>query len=133
MRILGLDYGEKRIGVAISDPLGFTAQGIAIVKDIDELKSALSPYQNIDKIVIGLPKTMKNEIGPSAQKVLDFIEILKRSFSVPIIAWDERLTSVIANRMFDEAGISEKKRRGKVDMTAAVLILQNYLDSKPKT
>lgn len=129
MRILGIDYGEKRIGVSISDPLGLTAQGIAIVKNIEELKNIADKYQGISKIVIGLPKTMRGEIGPSAQKVLIFIDELKKVFNLPIITWDERLTSAQANRMYMEAGVSEKKRRATIDMTAAVIILQNYLDS----
>lgn len=130
MRTLGIDYGEKRIGVALSDPLGLTARGIATVANIEELKKVISEYDGISEIVVGLPKTMRGEIGHSAQKVLAFVEELKKISQIPIQTWDERLTSTQANRMFDEAGISEKKRRGKVDEIAAVLILQNYLDFK---
>lgn len=133
MRIVGIDYGEKRIGVAICDPLQISANPLAVVSNIEELKQVLSQYEGISEIVVGLPKNMKGEIGSSAQKALLFVDELKKNFDIPINTWDERLTSTQANRMFDEAGISEKKRRGLVDKTAAVLILQNYMDFKKKS
>ena len=133
---MGLDYGEKRIGVAVSDPLELTAQAVATIENtgdtnvIEDIKGIMGNYSGIEEIVIGLPKNLKGEIGPSAQKVLDFVEILKKEFSVPITAWDERMTTVQAERMFQEAGIKGKKRRGLIDKTAAAFILQNYLDRK---
>ncbi|MBI5700605.1 Holliday junction resolvase RuvX [Candidatus Saganbacteria bacterium] len=130
MRTMGIDYGEVRIGIAISDPLGLTAQGIAVVSNIDEVKNTIKQYDDISEIVVGLPKTMRGEIGHSAQKVLEFIEELKKSVTIPIVTWDERLTSSQANRMFDEAGVSEKKRRKFIDKTAAALILQNYMECR---
>ena len=132
MRILGIDFGEKRIGLAISDPLGLTAQGLATAGNINELQETITKYPDISEIIVGLPKTMRGEIGQSAQKVLEFVEELKKIVAVPIVTWDERLTSVQANRMFADAGISEKKRRKMIDMTAAVFILQNYMDFKKK-
>lgn len=130
MRTMGIDYGEVRIGIAISDPLGYTAQGLAVVANIEEVKKTIKQYDDISEIVVGLPKTMRGEIGPSAQKVLDFVEELKKTVSIPVVTWDERLTSTQANKMFDEAGVSEKKRRQFIDKTAAVLILRNYMECK---
>jgi len=135
MRILGIDYGEKRIGVAISDPLGLTAQGVCVLEkgktfeeDMQNLKSAVAQYEGIEEIVVGLPKTLSGEVGIAAQGVLKFVKFLQASnMSWRITTFDERLTSAQANRMFAEAGISSKKRRKIVDKTAAVLILQNYL------
>ena len=139
MRIIGIDYGDKRIGIAISDPLGFTAQGVAVVgkgvtfdEDIKELKKIIKKYEGVDEILIGLPKTMAGQIGIQAEKVLKFQEALKSAFKIPINTWDERLTTVQAERTLMEAGLSGKKRRKIVDKSAAAYILQSYLDSKRK-
>jgi putative Holliday junction resolvase len=139
MRILGIDYGDKRIGIAMSDPLGFTAQAVAVVgkgetfeEDIKELKKIIKKFEGIDEIVVGLPKTMSGEIKQQAEKVLAFVEALKKSFKIPITTWDERLTTVLAERTLAEAGVSAKKRRGIVDKTAATFILQSYMDSRAK-
>ena len=93
-RILGLDVGEKRIGVAVSDPLGYTAQGISVIKreNTEELKKIVSDY-DIEKIVVGLPKNMDGSIGEQAKKALAFIEDLKREIDLPVLPWDERLTT----------------------------------------
>ncbi len=139
MRILGIDYGDKRIGIAISDPLGLTAQGVAVIgkgetfeEDVKELKKIIKKFEGIDEILVGLPKTLSGEIGFQAEKVLKFAENLKTAFKIPINTWDERLTTVQAERTLIEAGLSGKKRRKIVDKSAAAYILQSYLDSKRK-
>ena len=139
MRILGIDYGDKRIGVAVSDPLGIIAQGVAVIgksetfdQDIRELKRIIKKYSGVDEIVVGLPKTMAGEIGPQAEKVLTFVEALKKEFKLNIVTWDERLTTVEAERTLIEAGLSRKKRKKIIDKSAAANILQNYLDRKRK-
>ncbi|MDI6731408.1 MAG: Holliday junction resolvase RuvX [Candidatus Margulisbacteria bacterium] len=137
MRIVGLDFGEKRIGVAISDPLKITAQGIGTInksdtfeKDIAALKDMLKDYSEIEEIVVGLPKTLKGEIGLSARKVLDFVSALKEAFAIKISTWDERMTTVSATKSLIEMGLSRQKRKKVIDKTAASLILQGYLDVK---
>lgn len=137
MRILGLDVGDKTIGVAISDPLGFTAQGVKTIirknkkVDIGELNSLCSEY-NVDTIVVGLPKNMNGTIGPQGEKVLKFCELIKESIDLPIKMWDERLTTVAANRAMLEADLSRAKRKKLVDKIASTYILQGYLDSLAK-
>ena len=139
MRILGIDFGDKRIGLAISDPLGFTAQAVAVIgkgesfeKDIQELKKIIKKYEGVDEIVVGLPITMSGEIGKQAQKVLEFVEALKGSFKININTWDERLTSVVAEKTLISAGLSREKRKKVIDKSAATFILQSYLDNKRK-
>lgn len=139
MRILGIDYGDKRIGVAISDPLELTASGVAVIgkgetfdHDIRELKRIIKKYDGVDEIVVGLPKTMAGQIGPQAEKVLAFVEVLKKEFKLNIVTWDERLTTVEAERTLIEAGLSRAKRKKVIDKSAAAGILQSYLDRKKK-
>ena len=133
MRILGLDLGQKTIGVAISDPLGFTAQGITTIHrkskaaDIEELKKICKEY-GVEKIVIGLPKNMDNSIGFAGEKILEFSEIIKEQVLDNIEMWDERLTTVAAHRAMLEADLSRGKRKKIVDKIAAIYILQGYLD-----
>ena len=137
MRILGLDLGQKTIGVAISDPLGYTAQGITTIKrktkkeDIEELKKICAEY-NVEKIVIGLPKNMNNTIGFAGEKILEFSDIIKEEVcnnkNIKIEMWDERLTTVAAHRAMLEADMSRAKRKKIVDKMAATYILQGYLD-----
>lgn len=133
MRVLGLDLGQKTIGVAISDPLGYTAQGITTIRrktkkeDIDELKKVCAEY-NVEKIVIGLPKNMNNTIGFAGEKILEFSEIIKEEVCNNIEMWDERLTTVQAHRAMLEADMSRAKRKKIVDKVAATYILQGYLD-----
>ena len=138
MRIMGLDYGSKTIGVAISDPLGLTAQGIEIIRREDEnklrkslrrIEELVSEYQ-VEEIVLGFPKNMNNTIGERAQKSLELKEMLERRCGLPVIMWDERLTTVEANRTLMESGVRRKKRSKYVNMIAAVFILQGYLDAK---
>ncbi|OGC04031.1 Holliday junction DNA helicase RuvA [candidate division WOR-1 bacterium RIFOXYA12_FULL_43_27] len=133
MRILAIDYGEKRVGVAVSDPLGFTAQPVGTIgPNIEEIKKIIERYEEVSEIVVGLPKTMRGEIGPRAQKTLEFVDLLKKEINIPIVTWDERLTTSDARRTLHEAGLNEKKQRKVIDQLAAVLILEGYLQRKNK-
>ncbi|MBU5317095.1 Holliday junction resolvase RuvX [Clostridium bornimense] len=134
MRILGLDLGDRTIGVAVSDPLGFTAQGITTIRrkslqyDIDELKKICKEY-NIEKVLLGYPKNMNGTEGPRCEIVKEFAEVIKEQLNLPIQFWDERLSTVAAHRAMLEADLSRAKRKKIVDKIAAVYILQGYLDS----
>ena len=132
VRIIGVDYGEKRIGVAASDPLLITAQGVATVKDLKELKEVIGRYDDVQEIVVGMPRSMDGTYGIQAQKVLAFIETLKSETGFNVIAWDERLTTAAAERMLISAGVSREKRKKVIDKSAAVGILQSYMDRKKK-
>ncbi|AZS16943.1 Holliday junction resolvase RuvX [Paenibacillus motobuensis] len=137
MKILGLDYGDARIGVAISDELGWTAQGLEVIerrKEGAELKriAELVSQHEVEEVVVGLPKNMNGTIGPRGEICKAFAEQLHEMLQVPVHLWDERLTTVSAHRTLIEADVSRKKRKGVVDKMAASLILQNYLDSKSK-
>lgn len=137
MRILGLDIGDKTIGVAVSDPLGFTAQGVTTIKrigkekDIEELKKICEEYK-VETIVAGLPKNMNGTLGPQSEKVLKFCAVIEERISLPVKMWDERLTTVAAHRAMLEADLSRAKRKKIVDKMAAIYILQGYLDSLSK-
>lgn len=134
MRLLGLDIGDVLIGVAVSDPDGVIAQGldsirrVSLKKDIDTIIKIVNEYE-IGKIIIGLPKTLDDKIGIQAEKVLTFINSLKKGTNVPIITWDERLTTVSANKVLIDADMSRKKRKQIADKLSAVIILQGYLDT----
>ncbi|HIR93600.1 MAG TPA: Holliday junction resolvase RuvX [Candidatus Egerieimonas intestinavium] len=137
MRILGLDYGAKTVGVAVSDPLGLTAQGVEIIRRKSEnkqrqtlarIEELIAQYQ-VETIVLGFPKHMNNTVGDRAEKSLAFAEMLKRRTGLPVVMWDERLTTVEANRTLMEAGVRRENRKEYVDELAAVFILQGYLDS----
>ena len=138
MRIMGLDYGSKTIGVAISDPLGITAQGIEIIRREEENKlrkslrrvEELAKEYEVSEIVLGFPKNMNNTIGERAEKSLQLKEALERRLGLPVVMWDERLTTVEANRTLMETGVRRESRGKYVDMIAAVFILQGYLDAK---
>lgn len=138
MRIMGLDYGSKTIGVAISDPLGLTAQGVEIIRREEENKlrkslrrvEELVKEYGVEEIVLGFPKNMNNTIGERAEKSLQLKEVLERRIGLPVVMWDERLTTVEANRTLMEAGVRRENRGKYVDMIAAVFILQGYLDAK---
>lgn len=138
MRILGLDVGDRTIGVAISDPLGFTAQGITTIRrkslqyDIDELKKICEEY-SVENILVGLPKNMNGTVGPQGEKVLEFCEQLKEQIKLPLEMWDERLTTVAAHKAMLEADLSRAKRKKIVDKMAATYILQGYLDRISKS
>lgn len=132
-RILGLDLGQKTIGVAISDPLGFTAQGLTTIrrgskeKDIEDLKKICDEYK-VETIVIGLPKNMNGTIGPSGEIAMAFGKLLEEEFQIGIKFWDERLTTVAAHKAMLEADLSRNKRKKIVDKVASTYILQGYLD-----
>lgn len=140
MRIMGLDLGSKTVGVAISDPLLITAQGIEIIRRKEENKlrqtlariEALIEEYGVDTIVLGLPKNMNDTLGERAQLSLDFKEKLERRTGLPVVMWDERLTTVAADKAMMEAGIRREKRKDYVDKIAACLILQGYLDKREK-
>ena len=137
MRILGLDYGSKTVGVAVSDPLGLTAQGVETIwrkqenklrQTLARIEELISEYQ-VERIVLGYPKNMNNTIGERAEKSLEFQQMLERRTGLPVIMWDERLTTVEANRTLMEASVRRENRKQYMDKLAAVFILQGYLDS----
>jgi putative Holliday junction resolvase len=134
MRILCLDLGEKRIGVAVSDPLGITAQGLETIQrktlqqDIESLKHIVEKFKP-GKIIIGLPVNMNGTKGKQAQKAINFSQEVKKHFNILVELWDERLSTVQAHRFFSEAQIHWKKRRVSSDRVAAQIILRGYLDS----
>lgn len=136
MRIMGLDVGSKTVGVAISDPLGFTAQGLEIIPineeaeefGFDRLSELVDQYK-VDKFVIGLPKNMNNTSGPRVEASQAYGEKITELFGLPVDYQDERLTTVAAERMLiEQADVSRSKRKKVIDKLAAQLILQNYLD-----
>ena len=133
MRIMGLDIGSHTIGMAISDELGITAQGLktlrrkSIEEDFMEIAKTIHQFQ-IDKIVVGLPKKMDGTMGKQAEMVFQWIKALKNKIHVPVVTWDERFSTVGASRVLLEADVSRRKRKKIVDKLAAVLILQGYLD-----
>ncbi len=152
MRILGIDYGDSRIGIAVSDPFGWTAQAVETVKWKDDINKPVNRICEIikkfetRKIVVGFPKNMNGTIGIRGEKTEEFISILKEKFNnnnidqktsktdntLEIVKWDERLTTVAATRTMHELGIKTSKKKGVVDQIAAVYILQGYLDSIKK-
>jgi putative Holliday junction resolvase len=134
-RILAIDYGTRRIGLAVSDELGVTAQGLPTLhrtnkrNDFDHLRRTIKTY-GVGEIVVGLPLRMSGEAGTQADKVEEFAEALRARFKLPVHLFDERLTSVEANRVLDETDMSDRRRKEVVDQLAAVLILQAYLESR---
>ncbi|CAM3517560.1 Holliday junction resolvase RuvX [Paenibacillus lupini] len=137
MRTMGLDYGDRNIGVAVSDAFGWTAQGLETVqkrRDGGELTriAEIVKEHEVTEIVVGLPKNMNNTIGPRGEISMAFAEQLQQTLNLPVHLWDERLTTVSAERTLLEADVSRKKRKLVIDKMAATLILQNYLDSKTK-
>lgn len=135
MRILGLDVGDKTIGIAVSDALLFTAQGVEVIRrtsqerDMTRLQELIKEYE-VDRLVVGLPKNMNGSIGPRGEITKQFAESLAAYFpAVQVILWDERLSTVAAERMLVSADVSRAKRRKVIDKMAAVFILQGYLDS----
>ena len=136
---MGIDYGDKRIGVAISDPLGIIATGIAVVgkgetfdQDIREIGSLIQKYDGVNEIVVGLPKRMSGAAGIQVEKVMKFVDALKQAFKINIVTSDERLTTVEAERALIATGMSREKRKQVIDKSAAAVILQSYLDRKKK-
>ena len=136
MRILGLDYGAKTVGVAVSDPLGLTAQGVEIIRRQRETKlrqtrariEELAQFYHAEKIVLGFPKHMNNDIGERAEKALAFRDMLEKRLQLPVEMEDERLTTVEAIRAMNDMNLRGKERKAVVDEIAAVFILQTYLD-----
>jgi len=137
MRILGLDVGSKTVGVAISDELGWTAQGLTTLKineekeefGFDEIGQLIKEYQ-VSKVIIGLPKNMNGTIGPRGEASQNYAAEIENRFAVPTVLWDERLTTMAAERVLLEADVSRKKRKKVIDKMAAMMILQGFLDSK---
>ena len=137
MRILGLDYGSKTVGVAVSDPLGITAQGVSTIwrKQENKLRQTLAQIEKlvedyqVERIVLGYPKNMNNTVGERALKSLEFKEMLERRTGLPVIMWDERLTTMAADRTLEETGVHKEDRKQYLDQVAAVFILQGYLDA----
>lgn len=137
MRVMGLDYGSKTVGVAISDALKITAQGIETIerKEENKLRKTLARIEElvkeyeVDTIVLGLPKNMNNTLGERAEKSLELKEMLERRIGIPVIMWDERLTTISAERTLMESKVRREDRKKYVDKIAAVFILQGYLDS----
>ena len=138
MRILGLDYGTKTTGVAVSDPMGWTAQGLEIIRrqEDEHLKATINRIAElcgeykVERIVLGLPKNMNNTLGERGEKTLLFKEKLEARLKIPVDMWDERLSTVAAENVLLEADMSRKKRKNVIDKLAATIILQNYLDAK---
>lgn len=129
MRIIGIDFGEKNIGIAISDPLKIIAQPLSVVHDLEAVVAVINEYPQAQKIVVGLPKSLSGELGIQAQKVLAFVEELKNYTAIPIVTWDERMTTLAAQKSMIAAGLSRQERKTKIDKSAAALILQTYLDA----
>ena len=137
MRIMGLDYGSKTMGVAISDALKITAQGIETIqrKEENKLRKTLARIEElakeyeVEEIVLGFPKNMNNTIGERAEKSLELKEMLERRTGLPVVMWDERLTTVEAERTLIASNVRREDRKKYVDKIAAVFILQGYLDS----
>lgn len=138
MRIMGLDYGSKTVGVAVSDPLGITAQAVETIwrKEENKLRRTCAHIEElireyeVERIVLGLPKHMNNDIGERAKKALEFGEMLRRRTGLEVVMWDERLTTVEAERTLIENKVRRENRKQYIDKIAAVFILQGYLDSK---
>lgn len=134
MRWLGLDYGDKKIGVALSDEFGWTAQGLEVISNKDaatvlaQIARIIEQYE-VSVIVVGLPKNMNGSVGPRAEICITFANSLREAFNLPVHLWDERLTTVSAERTLIEADVSRKKRKLVIDKLAASLILQGYLNS----
>ena len=134
-RLMGLDVGTRRIGVAVSDLLGITAQGLETLQrqnkryDFQHLRRVIRDY-NVTEIVVGLPKRLSNIDSAQTEKVIAFAEELKAKFQLPVHMWDERLTSAEANRLLREMDLSIEKRTAAVDRMAAVLILQSFMDAR---
>ncbi len=134
MRVLALDHGTVRVGVAVSDELGMIARPLEFIP-AEPWEAFLARFNQllaelkVDQIIVGLPRNMDGSIGPAAEKVREFMTKLRETVTVPMRTWDERLTSVQAHRMLRQAGHNAKEQRGKVDQASAAILLQSYLDS----
>lgn len=138
MRIMCLDIGEKRIGVAISDPLEITAQGLGVIhrtglkKDLQQIRSFIDAYQ-VEELILGLPLHMDGTKGEKAQEILQLRSLLAEKMPVPVKTWDERLTTVAAKKVLLDGDVTRKGRKKVIDKLAAVFILENYLRYKSET
>ena len=138
MRIMGLDYGAKTVGVAVSDPLGYTAQALETITREEENKlrqtyrrlEELIAQRGITTVVLGYPKNMDDSIGERGKKTEEFKAALERRTGLPVILWDERLTTVAADEILEESGVLKKDRKKVIDKVAAAIILQEFLDSE---
>ncbi|MFA5688931.1 MAG: Holliday junction resolvase RuvX [Kiritimatiellales bacterium] len=132
-RVLGIDYGDVRIGIALSDETAFLASSFCMIKNsctaLDEIAALIAEHA-VEKIVIGLPRNMDGSYGPATEKVRAFIEKLKEKILIPVFEWDERLSTVSAHNALREAGLDGKRRKEVVDKIAAQIILQNWLDAQ---
>jgi putative holliday junction resolvase len=137
MRWMGLDYGDRRIGVALSDELGWTAQGYGVIErrkpeeDMEKIRQ-IAAENGVTDIVLGLPKNMNGTIGPRGEICLSFAEEIRGMLNLPVHLWDERLTTVAAEKTLLSADVSRKKRKQVIDKMAAAIILQGYMDAKSK-
>ncbi|ENH97611.1 hypothetical protein J416_06353 [Gracilibacillus halophilus YIM-C55.5] len=136
-KILGLDVGSKTIGVAISDAFGWTAQGLKTIhweepnyESVKETFNQLIDEHTIEKVVVGFPKNMNGTVGPRGEASQNFAAFLEKTFDIEVDLWDERLTTMAAEKVLLEADVSRKKRKKVIDKMAAVMILQGYLDSR---
>ncbi|EGL83504.1 Holliday junction resolvase [Caldalkalibacillus thermarum TA2.A1] len=138
MRIMGLDVGQKTIGVSVSDELGWTAQGIEVIKrtdlqrDLARLEELIAEYQ-VGQIIVGLPKNMDGTIGETGTRCQAFAQVLREKTGLPVEMWDERLSTKSAERILLSADMSRKKRKQVIDKMAAVIMLQSYLDAKTRS
>lgn len=135
MRILCLDVGDKKIGMSLSDPTMSIAQALKVYRrsglkeDIEELKRVIHDHE-VNELVVGLPKDMNGAIGKKAKEILGFVDTIKTNTNIPVVLWDERFSTNEAHRVFEMAQVRHKKRRPFIDMMAAQIILQGYLDAK---
>lgn len=135
--MLGIDYGSRRIGMAISDVTGMIARPLDTIHrsvledDMKKIEAAIEQFQP-EEIVIGLPVSMNGQSSEKTKEVINFIDNMKKSIRIPIVQWDERLTTVISERMLIDSGVRRENRKNVIDKVAAVVILQSYLDSKTK-
>ena len=139
MRIMGLDYGSKTVGVAVCDPLGITAQAVETITRKDENKlrqtlariEALAKEYGVEKFVLGYPKNMNNTLGERAEETKEFQAMLQRRTGLEVVLWDERLTTMESERILQEGGVRRENRKERIDWMAATLILQSYMDVHP--
>ncbi len=138
MRIMGLDLGEKTIGVAVSDPLGWTAQAVEVIRrgeniggEIRRLRELIEHY-GVEMILLGLPKNMNGTLGDQGRKAVEYAGLIREELGLPVEMWDERLSTVSAERILLEADMSRAKRKKNIDKMAAAVILQGYLDARAR-
>src|SRR5688500_5444988 len=135
MRVLAIDHGTKRMGIAISDPSGMIALPLEFIPAepfapfLERLKQLIAEKE-VEMILVGMPRNMDGSYGPAAAKVQEFVAVLKETIAIPLKLWDERLTSTQANRMLVQADVRRKDRKEKVDKAAAAILLQSFLDSR---